>query len=195
MDRLIALDKHLLIFLNGLGSERFDVFWKIITDQFCWIPIFVLALYFIYRKLGWRNLCIIALFVALLITFVDQTTNLVKAYFQRPRPCSDPEIKDMIRIVMERSSYGFFSGHASGSMANATFVFLILRRFYRHAYLCFIFPLLFAYSRIYLGVHFPADILVGYAYGALSGYAFYRLYCYLGKKYKFGVDIAERIGD
>ncbi|MFV0507326.1 MAG: phosphatase PAP2 family protein [Bacteroidales bacterium] len=182
MDKLISLDKQLLIYLNGLGCETFDPFWTIITNHFYWSPIILFVLYLIQRKVGWKNLGVIILFVALLITFVDQTTNIVKAYFQRARPCSDPEIKNVIRIVMERSSYGFFSGHASGSMANATFIFLILRKFYKHAYLCYIFPILFAYSRIYLGLHFPADILVGYAYGALVGYGFYKLYSYIEKR-------------
>jgi undecaprenyl-diphosphatase len=78
--------------------------------------------------------------------------------------------------VKKSSSFSFFSGHATNSMASTVFGYMILKRYYKHAYLLFLFPLIFAYSRIYLGLHFPTDILTGYTFGAISGFIGYKLY-------------------
>ena len=176
MEKIIALDKEVLVFLNRLGSAQFDSFWLLLTKQLNWIPFFLILLFLLQKKIGWRNLGITLLFVAVLITFTDQVTNLFKNYFQRLRPCNDPEINNVIRIVKDSVSYSFFSGHAANSSAAMTFVFLILRKYYKYAFLVFLFPLIFAYSRIYLGLHFPGDIVTGYFFGICSGILFYKLY-------------------
>ncbi|KIX21821.1 phosphoesterase [Flavobacterium sp. 316] len=176
LEQIITLDKELLVFLNGLGSESFDTFWLQITKQLNWTPYFVILLLILQKKIGWKNLGIVLLFIALLITFTDQITNLFKYSFQRLRPCNDPEINTIIRVVKTSNSYSFFSGHASNSTATMTFIFLILRQYYKYAFVVFFFPLIFAYSRIYLGLHFPIDILTGYFFGALFGTVFYKGY-------------------
>lgn len=176
MEKIIQLDKELLVFLNGLGSPAFDGLWLIITKQAYWTPVFLLMFYFLQKKIGWKNFGYYILFTAILILVCDQTTNLVKNHFQRLRPCNVEELKGIIRAVQTRSSYSFFSGHAANSMANALFGFMILKRYYKHAYLVFLFPLIFAYSRIYLGLHFPGDILTGYVVGMLFGLGCYKLY-------------------
>ena len=111
-----------------------------------------------------------------MITFSDQITNLVKNNVQRLRPCNDEELTGLIRIVRDSETFSYFSGHASNSMAAMMFVFLLLRRYYKYSYLIFLYPLIFAYSRIYLGLHFPLDIISGYAFGALTGILFYYIY-------------------
>jgi undecaprenyl-diphosphatase len=176
LEELLKLDKELFVFLNGLGSVPYDNFWSIITKQIYWAPFFIGIFYLIQKKVGWKNFGIIIVFLALFITFTDQITNLFKNGFQRLRPCNDPEIKDIIRIVIHRDSYGFFSGHASNSMGSTLFIFLIIRKYYKHTYLLFLFPLIFAYSRIYLGLHFPLDILAGYLFGIINAIIFYKLY-------------------
>lgn len=185
MEQLLTLDKEIFVFLNGLGSEPFDDFWKIITKQIYWSPFFLAVFYLLQKKVGWKNLGIIILFLAVLITFTDQTTNFFKNHYQRLRPCNDPEIQDFIRIVIHRSSYSFFSGHAANSMAATVFIVLIMRKYYKFAGLLFFFPLVFAYSRIYLGLHFPMDILTGYTFGILGGFLFYNIYKLVAKKYYF----------
>jgi undecaprenyl-diphosphatase len=92
-------------------------------------------------------------------------------------------VKEYIRVVLERKSFSFFSGHASNSMATTTFFFLIFRKYYKFAFLLFLFPLIFAYSRIYLGLHFPSDIVTGYLFGIFTGALFYRIYSYFQQKY------------
>lgn len=177
LEKIIQLDKELLVFLNGLGSPTFDGLWLIITKQLYWTPVFLLIFYFLQKKLGWKNFGYYILFTALLILLCDQTANLFKEHFQRLRPCYDPQLMDFIRIPGKKSpSFSFFSGHAANSMATTVLSFMILKRYYKHVYLLFLFPLIFAYSRIYLGLHFPGDILTGYLFGAIFGFIFYKLY-------------------
>lgn len=185
MEKIIDLDKELFVFLNGLGTESFDSFWEIITKQIYWSPLFAAVFYLLQRKIGWKNLGIIILFLAALITLTDQTCNFFKHHFERLRPCNDPEIKDFIRIVVHRNSFSFFSGHAANSMASTVFIVLIMRRYYKYTGLLFFFPLIFAYSRIYLGLHFPVDILSGYVFGILVGTIFFKVYQNFSKKYKW----------
>lgn len=185
MEQLIQLDKELFIFLNGLGSEPFDAFWLIITKQLYWTPFFIAVFYLLQRKIGWKNLGIILLFIAVLITFTDQITNLFKNHFQRIRPCYNEEISGIIRVVKSSKTYSFFSGHAANSMASTMFIFLLIRKYYKYTYLLFIFPLIFAYSRIYLGLHFPSDILTGYLFGGSFGFGFYKIYNHFSNKYNW----------
>lgn len=183
MEELLKLDKELFVFLNSLGSKPFDAFWLIITKQINWAPFFIAIFYLIQKKVGWKNFGIIIVFLALLITFTDQITNLFKYGFHRLRPCSDPEINGFIRIVKRSETFSFFSGHAANSMASTVFIFSIIRKYYKHTYLLFLFPLIFAYSRIYLGLHFPLDILSGYVFGIINGTIFYKLYSLYMNKY------------
>lgn len=183
LEKIIDLDKSLFVFLNNLGSEPFDGIWKLITNQINWIPFFLLVAYILYKKVTPKQFLIALVFIALMITFCDQATNLVKNSVERLRPCNDLEIKDQIRIVKESLTFSYFSGHAANSTAAMMFIFLILRRFYKYTYLLFLYPLIFAYSRIYLGLHFPLDIISGYVFGCLVGILFYNLYVKFIHKY------------
>ena len=177
LEKILELDKELLIFLNGLGSPTFDGLWLIITKQVYWAPLFLIVFYLMQKKLGWKNFGYYILFTALLILLCDQTANLFKHTFERLRPCNDTEVQDILRLYWKKSkSFSFFSGHATNSMATTVLTFMILKKFYKHAYLLFSFPLIFAYSRIYLGLHFPLDIVTGYIFGAIFGFTCYKLY-------------------
>lgn len=175
-EKLHSLDTQLFIFLNSLGSESYDGFWLIITKQTNWIPLFLLLLYLIYKKTGIKQTAYLLLFVAVLILATDQITNVFKYTFQRIRPCNNPEINTFIRVVQSRSSFSFFSGHAANSMAVATFLYLILKKQIKFFGLLFLWPLIFAYSRIYLGLHYPLDILSGYFFGGIMGFLMYKGY-------------------
>lgn len=176
LEKIIDLDKKIFIYLNALGSESYDGLWLLITKQVYWTPLFLLIFYLLQQKLGWKNFLYSILFTAVLILICDQTANLFKETFQRLRPCNDLEIKDLIRIVKSSNTKSFFSGHATNSMATTVFACMILKKYYKYSFLLFLFPLIFAYSRIYLGLHFPTDILTGYAFGAAFGFVFYKMY-------------------
>jgi undecaprenyl-diphosphatase len=183
LEKILALDTQLFIYLNSLGSERYDGLWLIITKQQYWIPFFLLLFYLIYTKVGIKKMGYILLFVAVLLLITDQITNLFKYTFQRPRPCNNPEINAFIRIVQVRTSFSFFSGHAANTMAVATFLYLIFKKQIKYFWLLFLWPLVFAYSRIYLGLHYPLDILSGYVCGLITGYFMYRVYQFTQIKY------------
>jgi undecaprenyl-diphosphatase len=185
LEKIISLDKQLLVFLNSFGSPAFDGLWLLITKQANWTPFFILLGYLVYKKIGLKNLAIIILFISLLLFFGNTIVEFCKSHFQRLRPCNDPEIKDIIRIVHQTDTFSFFSGHAANSMASMTFLFLILRKHYKYTFLIFLYPLIFAYSRIYLGVHFPTDIMTGYAFGIVFGIIFYKIYINFQKRFNF----------
>lgn len=176
LERILSIDTELLVFLNGLGSSTYDGFWLIITKQTSWIPFFLFLLYIIFKKLGTKQTLYLILFIALLLTFSDQVTNLFKNGFQRLRPCNNPEINSFIRIVQTRTSFSFFSGHASNSMGVATFLYLIFNKDFKYFWLLFLWPLIFAYSRIYLGLHYPIDIICGFLFGILWGFLMFKFY-------------------
>lgn len=176
LEKIVHLDKELFVFLNGLGSERYDGLWLVLTKQQYWAPLFLFIFYLLQKKLGWKNFGLYVLFTAVLILVCDQTANLFKDYFQRIRPCNDEEIIGIIRVVKTSDTFSFFSGHAANSMATTVFTFLILKRYYNYVSLLFLFPLIFAYSRIYLGMHFPGDIITGYVFGTAFGLVSYKIY-------------------
>jgi undecaprenyl-diphosphatase len=113
--------------------------------------------------------------MALLVTCSDQLANFFKETFERLRPNNDPTINTLIRVLKKSGGYSFLSAHATTSFAVSTFIILALKSFFKPIYLVLIWPLLFAYSRIYLGVHYPLDVLCGSILGIFIGYFFYKI--------------------
>ncbi len=175
---LLQKDKDLLIFLNNLGNEQWDPIWLAITNQLHWSPLFILIFYFVIKSFGWKRGGFMIFSMILLVAFSDQFTNLIKNSVQRLRPNNDPEIKPFLRHLLNPQSYSFMSGHATTSTFFSVFVILALREKYKFIYLILFFPLIFAYSRLYLGVHYPIDITVG----IIIGITFANGYYYLFKK-------------
>lgn len=213
LEKILSIDEHLFVFLNGLGSKSYDGLWLILTKQTAWIPLFIFLLYLILKKIGFKvngflflfvvpiffilvyaiyklikdtkeklftskvyQLILIIFFISVLLLITDQTANLFKNGFQRLRPCNNPEINSFIRIVQSRNSFSFFSGHATNSMGVTTFLYLIFKKDFKYLWLLFLWPLIFAYSRIYLGLHYPLDIICGYLCGAILGFLMFKLY-------------------
>jgi undecaprenyl-diphosphatase len=186
LDRLLDLDTELFVYLNSLGSETWDSMWLAITDEFTFVPLYSVLLFLIYKKFGLKPLLLMVVVIAAMITFTDQTTNIVKRSVLRFRPCACEEIMDSIRYIAKRcsSNRSFFSGHASNSMAAAVFGGLVLRpHFKKLIYILIFWAFVVAYSRIYVGVHFPIDILCGMLFGALAGFGFYKLNKFLLKRF------------
>ena len=174
MESLIDLDKALFIFLNSLGSESFDFFWLLITDKKSSIPLYLYLIYYLYKKLSYKNLFKYLALIIILILLTDQTSGFFKDYFQRLRPCHDQDINALIRIVKEGCGglYGFFSAHASNTFAVATFFYFTLNIYSKKFKYLFLWAIIVSYSRIYVGVHFPIDIIFGACFGIILGYLF-----------------------
>ena len=183
LEQLQELDRNLFVYLNGLGNPVFDGFWLAVTKQLHWAPVFLGIFYLIFKKKGWKHGLMILLFIALLVLVGDQFTNLIKNIVQRIRPCNNPDLVGTIRILHSTPTFSFFSGHATNSMATTLFVYLILRKHFKYVFLLFLWPMIFAYSRIYIGVHYPGDILTGYTVGATLGFIFYKVYLKAQQKY------------
>jgi len=183
LEKILSLDTELFIYLNSMGSETYDGLWLMITKQINWLPLFLLLGYLIFKKLGIKQTLYLLLFIAVLLAITDQTTNLFKNGFQRLRPCNNPEINSFIRVVQVRNSFSFFSGHAANTMAVASFLYLIMHRYYKYFGLLFLWPLIFAYSRIYLGLHYPIDIISGYLFGFVFGFSMFKIYQAVKQKY------------
>jgi len=183
LESLLKIDRDLFVYLNSLGSEPFDNFWLFITRKISWVPIFAIILYLAFKRLGWKHALLIVIMISILLLLTDQTTNIFKRGFARLRPGSDPALAEFVRAVQRRSSFSFISGHASNSMAVAFFLYKVLKPYLKYMGLIFIWPLIFAYSRIYLGLHYPGDILMGYLWGFLMSFITLRLYVYLRDRF------------
>lgn len=179
LDSLIHKDIELLIYLNNLGSLQWDGFWLFITNKYSAIPLYLVLLYFTYKYYGLKRTFIAVLFVVLLITVSDQTCNLFKYGFKRLRPCHDENVSQFIRMVKDSCGglYGYFSAHAANSMSIAVFFGLLLKRKNNYLFpILIIWALAAAYSRIYIGVHYPLDVITGVLLGVIYGTLFYKLY-------------------
>ena len=174
MESLIELDKIIFIYLNSLGLEFFDTLWLFITDKKSSIPLYLFLIFYLYKKKSTIEFLKYLILISFLILFTDQASGFFKDYFQRLRPCHDQEINSYIRIVKEGCGglYGFFSAHAANTFAVATFFYFTLKKYSNCFKYLFIWALVVSYSRIYVGVHFPIDILFGACFGIILGYLF-----------------------
>ena len=179
-EEILKLDSKLFLFLNNLGTPKFDTFWISLSmiEANILMYLFLIFLLFYTQKTRPKFLYIFYLFsvIALMITITDQGANIFKDSFQRLRPCYDESIKDSLRLVKENcgGKYGFFSAHASNSFSLAIFFGLLFKNRMRYIIIItMIYALLISYSRIYLGVHFPIDIIVGSSFGICVGIIMY----------------------
>ena len=181
LDRIKQIDTELLIFLNNLGNKSWDPLWVSITDKFTFLPLFILIIFFLFKKNGTKGLLVILLFISVLILFTDQFTNVVKDFTQRLRPCRLDELQGLLRdIDIGCGKYGFFSAHAANSISITIFVINCIdesvKKFLKPVLIFWV--IIFSYSRIYLGVHYPLDTIFGLSFGIFSGFLFKYLYNY-----------------
>ena len=181
VEEIIDFDKVVFLYLNSLGSKNFDFFWLLITNKYLNFTIYSSLLFVIYTKYNRTKAMNIFLLAIILILMVDQTTNLSKLFFERLRPCYDEQISLLSRLVSSHcgGKFSFFSAHASNSFAIAIFFSFVFKNSKILRLVLISLALLTAYSRIYIGVHYPLDVIIG----AIVGTTFSITYIYLLNKY------------
>jgi undecaprenyl-diphosphatase len=177
IDMLVHSDRELFLWLNGMNAPWLDGIMYWITYKYTWIPMY-LGLIVVSLSTDRRKGFIAIVAVLLAVIVADQiTSGFMKPYFIRFRPCHDPAIQSQVHTVAGCGGmYGFASSHASTSFALAFTWYQILKDRLRHIWLIFAWAALYSYSRVYVGVHFPADILVGATIGLTVGWLFTWLY-------------------
>src|SRR5690606_19513852 len=173
-----------LIYLNNLGTDFLDPIFMYITHQINWWPFFLILIFLLLKKISLKQFGLLVLVLTVFFVFTDQMTNLVKYSVDRLRPVNDPLVEPYLRVLRNAGSPSFSSRHASTSSGSILIIFSIMKRYYKYAGLLFFFPLIFAYTRIYLRLHYPLDILCGYIFGLSSGFLFYYIFRYFNNKYK-----------
>ena len=180
IEEILKLDSKLFLYLNNLGTPEFDSFWATLSkiEANILMYLFLICLFFYVQKIRpkFLNVFYLIFVIALMITIADQGANLFKDSFQRLRPCYNESIKDSLRLVKENcgGKYGFFSAHASNSFSLAIFFGLLFKNRIRYIILItIVYASLISYSRIYLGVHFPIDIIIGSSFGLCVGFIMY----------------------
>jgi undecaprenyl-diphosphatase len=175
LETLTEWDKALLIFLNNLGTETFDDFWLFVTRIESWTALFVffsLLIFYCYKP---KKGLLVFGFAVLSFAIAFLLTNVAKVWVGRLRPNNVEELAELLRVLQDPASFSFFSGHASSSFAIATFMVCAIRPFNKWVYVAYVWPLLFVMSRIYVGVHYPSDILIGALVGTLIAILCYKI--------------------
>jgi undecaprenyl-diphosphatase len=177
IEQLNSWDTSLFLLLNGIHAPATDLIMWWISKPHTWLPLYLLLLYFLFSKKGWKFTLIILVSVALLILVSDQlSVHLFKNVFQRLRPSNNPEIREFVHIVKgyRGGDFGFISSHASNFFSTAIFLLHIFRLKW-YTVLALIIATVVSFSRIYLGVHYPGDVFCGALFGSMLGFIFYRV--------------------
>ena len=178
------LDQQLLLFLNSLNSPFWDHVMYAISGKLIWTPLYLAIMIFLGIKYK-RKFLVILLFIILGITLADQiSVNLFKNVFQRLRPCHEPALEGLVHLVKGECGgmYGFVSSHATNSFYVALFSLLLIKKRWVSITMI-LWATVVGYSRIYLGVHYPGDVICGSMLGALTGWGIFKLYFYTDYKY------------
>lgn len=174
MEILLSWDSGLFLKLNALHNAWWDTAMLFFTRKESWLPFYLVLIFLIVRNFRGKSWFILV-FLLLGLVVSDQLCNLIKELVQRYRPGYDSTIKDLTHIVLKKGGeYGFPSSHAANSIYVMTFTGWLFRN-RLSLIILLLWALLVSYSRIYVGAHFPLDILGGWTVGLVTGWLFFRL--------------------
>lgn len=185
IENLLVYEREAFFALNGSNSPFLDRFMYIYTGKVVWLPLAILILAVLVYKKDWRESLLVLLAITLVVTLCDQfASHLCKPLFMRFRPTHHPDFMDQVKTVFgyRGGLYGFISSHAANAFGFAMFMSLLFRR-QLLAWTLFLWAVLTAYTRVYLGVHFITDIVPGAIAGLIIGFIVYQIYQYSRKKW------------
>lgn len=178
IETLLQWDKGLFLVLNSFHNEFWDVVMFNISNKFMWIPLYLLFFYWVIRFYKKEAVWIILSLMVVIAVSDLVSVHGFKNVFLRLRPCHDPQLAGLVHIVRDKcgGQYGFYSSHATNHFAVAVFFALVFNgRFLYFTPLILLWAAIIAYSRIYLGVHFPLDVLAGSVMGSLIAWGGYQV--------------------
>ncbi len=181
------IDTQLFLFLNSKHNAFFDAVMYWASNKLVWIPLYLFFCFLVYKHFGKRMLLILVSALVLIVLSDQVSTKLFKKKISRYRPCHNLEIQSKVHVNGGcGGTYGFVSSHAANTFALAMFLGLLFRKKINH-FLLFIFlwAAFVSYSRIYNGVHYPADVACGALLGIILGYIVYRCYERINRLYDF----------
>jgi undecaprenyl-diphosphatase len=180
MTTIQDLDTQFFLWLNSFHSPELDGIMAWISAKNSWIPLYILiivTIFYFYKKKGFIHFFALIIAVALSDQF---SSSLLKPIFKRLRPCHVPELQNLIHLVGNcGGQFGFCSSHAANSFALATLLNLFWGKQWKSLYVMYLWAFIVSYSRIYVGVHYPIDVI----FGALVGIFFAHLVYFLTHKY------------
>jgi undecaprenyl-diphosphatase len=174
IQELLRLDRSLFLFLNSFHSPLLNNLMIFLSGQAVWLPLIIASLWLARKQLGLKGMAVFTLFLLMAVAASDVTSSyIIKNFINRYRPCRELELKPLIYYFGQRcgGKFGFVSSHAANSFALLTFVLNSLRIKGWWPYSLWLLPVVISYSRIYLGVHYPGDILGGVIVGLFWGWS------------------------
>lgn len=185
MESLSTIDSDLFLFLNGLHAAWLDKVMTLITDMWVWMPFYLLLIYWVVKQYGKRCWWVF-LAIGIVVLCSDQlSAHVCKPLFQRLRPCYNPDLQDLIYLPkgMAGGRYGFVSSHAANTFAIAAFLTPALCNSRPWpAITLYLWAFISSYSRIYIGYHYPGDIICGAILGLLVGMIIWKLFQIVQRK-------------
>ena len=175
LNYLLTLDEKLLLVINGLNNPWLDSVMYLLTNGKVWAPLFLITIIFIFVKYKAKGFYILLL-IGVVITLSDQiSSGLLKPLIGRLRPSHEPHLEGIIHLVNNYKGglYSFVSSHATNSFGVATMLWLLIGKHYKWIGIFFAWAAIFSFTRVYLAVHYPGDILAGTLLGSSLAFGIY----------------------